>query len=121
MQTRTQRFAGLAIKKVEARKGVSARDYKARADSFPTMVLQSGLTQALGFLCAKGGVYLDYANDVAKVIGLPSGNTLHENAIAASLPQYRRLTQEVLEASALIKRYASIVLKDDIQGGSHDD
>lgn len=117
MQTRTQRFAGKAMASVAARKGNLANEYKARADSFPTMVLQSGLTQALGFLRSKGGVYVTYVDDVAHVLGRASAAELHREAVGSTLPVYRRLTHEVLEAAGLIKRYAQIVLKDEKDGG----
>lgn len=44
--------AGLCLEHVAA--GKLAKDYKPRAMSFSTMVLQSGLAQAVGFLAAKG-------------------------------------------------------------------
>jgi CRISPR-associated protein Cmr5 len=112
MKTRTQKFASLAMGCVLKRaKESQAREYKARADSFPTMVLQAGLTQALGFLLSKEIVYIHYVSDLARVIGRSSAETLHEEAVNSDLPTYRRLTREVLEAAVLIKRYAQIQIK----------
>lgn len=121
-QTRTQKYAGIAMQRVKAAAAKPPevrKEYKSRADSIPTMVLQSGLTQALGFLRGKGDVYLAYADDIAKVLGMPDAKSLHEDAIKADLPTYRRLTREVLEASALIKRFGQIELKDSNGKGSH--
>ncbi|HBK54749.1 MAG TPA: type III-B CRISPR module-associated protein Cmr5 [Xanthomonadales bacterium] len=112
-QTRTQKYAGKAmevVKGVAARPEEQRKEYKSRADSGPTMVMQAGLTQTLGFLRGKRGVYENYANDIATVIGEDSAETLHTAAIESDLPRYRRLTRQVLEAAGLIKRFAQIEL-----------
>ncbi len=97
---------------VRAVSATSKKEYKSRADSFPAMVLQSGLSQSLGFLLGKGGVYKAYADDVAKVIGHRNADDLHAAVIASPLPLYRRLTHEVLQAGVLLKRYGQIHLKE---------
>ena len=112
MQTRTQKFAGKAMERIKAVAPANRKEYKSRADSFPTMVLQSGLTQALGFHLGKGERYRDYVDDLAKVIGTQNGADLHTAALAAALPEYRRLTHDVLQAAALMKRYGQIHLKE---------
>ena len=88
------------------------KDYKSRSDGFPAMVLQSGLTQAFGFLIGKGSVYRRYADDLAKVIGAENAQKLHDRAISSSLPEYRKLMHEVLQAAVLVKRYGQIHLKE---------
>ncbi len=121
-QTRAQRMARIAldcVKHVAA--GKLAKDYKPRAMSFSTMVLQSGLAQAVGFLAAKGAgsndkdkAYKHYLEDVAKVCGHASGEALHDKAINTDLAAaYRLLTREVLDASSWLKRFSQTLLKDD--------
>ncbi len=150
-QTRTQRYAGRAMARVilVAQNKAISKEYKTRADSFPAMVMQSGLAQALGFLRAKSEeqsaekverskhknnakdadkkpeenakknrveAYRAYAADIAKVLDdAGSAKALHEQSITAELPQYRRLTREVLEVAILIRRFAQIELHDDDQ------
>lgn len=111
MQTRTQKFAKAAMAAVKAVQQKDQTEYKARADGFPVMVLQSGLTQALGFLIGKGEVYRRYADDVARILGRQNAEDLHQSALNATLADYRRLTREVLEAATLVKRYGQVHLK----------
>lgn len=143
-QTRTQRFAGVAMAQVRmAAEGQAGRHgrmtgedlsnyrkkYKARAESFPAMLMQSGLTQAFGFLLGKAQIpegkstkvdpiaYAAYAETLAAVVrGKATQNgarELHRTAIESDLNGYRRLTREVLEAAILVRRFAQIELKDD--------
>ncbi len=122
-QTRTQRYAGRAmahVRRIADDPPQLQKEYKTRAHSFPAMVMQSGLTQALGFLRAKsqgnlGSAYRAYAQGIADVLGAPSADALHEQSITAELPQYRRLTREVLEVAILIRRFAQIELHGDDQ------
>ncbi|GIX35132.1 MAG: CRISPR system Cmr subunit Cmr5 [Lysobacteraceae bacterium] len=111
MKTRTQRFAEAALAAVKAVGQAHQREYKARADGFPVMVMQSGLTQALGFLIGKGDVCRQYADDVARILGRANAMELQDAALGADLAEYRRLTREVLEVAALIKRYGQVHLK----------
>lgn len=124
-QSRTQRMARRALDCVKpVAEGGLAKDYKSRAMSFPTVVLQSGLAQAVGFLAAKSGekndkerAYQRYLEDVAKVAGLGSGQDLLKGALEADLPRYRLLTREVLDASAWIKRFCqSLIMSEDDPG-----
>ena len=52
-QNRAQKYAEAALAKVERVSAELAREYRARAENLPVMVLQSGLVQAVGFLRAK--------------------------------------------------------------------
>lgn len=122
-QTRTQRYAGRAmahVRRIAEGSQQLQKEYKTRAHSFPAMVMQSGLTQALGFLRAKsqgnlGPAYRAYAQGIAEVLGKPDADALHQESIGAELPQYRRLTREVLEVAIMIRRFAQIELQDDDQ------
>lgn len=120
-QTRTQRMARLALDCIKpVANGALATDYKPRAMSFPTQVLQSGLAQAVGFLAAKGGdsnskakAYTQYLDDVAKVAGRQNGAVLMEDALKADLAGYRLLTREVLDAAAWLKRFSQTLLQNE--------
>ncbi len=121
-QTRTQRYAGRAmahVRRIADDPPQLQKEYKTRAHSFPAMVMQSGLTQALGFLRAKSQgnhgseAYRAYAKGIADVLDKRGADALHEESITAELPHYRRLTREVLEAAILIRRFAQIELHDD--------
>lgn len=118
-QTRTQKFAGKAFtqvkKVVESGDDKLRKEYKSRADSFPVMVLQSGLAQAIGFLHAKSKnerAYATYLADLASVLGHADAKALHRKVLDASLPEYRHLSHEVLEVAALIKRFGQTELTD---------
>lgn len=119
-QSRAQRLAQPAlacVKSVAA--SALAKDYKPRAMSFPTMVLQSGLAQALGFLAAKTGqdakgkAYQQYFNDLATVAGFSSAAALLEDGLKADLPRYRLLTRDVLDAACWLKRFSQSLLQDE--------
>ncbi|MEW6260769.1 MAG: type III-B CRISPR module-associated protein Cmr5 [Thermodesulfobacteriota bacterium] len=108
-RTYAQRFAAIANECIQA---VPVRDfegYKARADSFPTFVMQAGLAQAVGFLKAKGSkepVYALYLKDLAKVLGKRDATHLYQEVIAAELNEYRLLTRQALAAAGWLKRMA---------------
>ena len=118
LQTRTQKLSGRAFEKVRqvAQSGDDKvrKAYRTRALGFPAMLLQSGLAQAVGFLRAKAGEpdYDAYLRDLAQVLGVPDGAALQQQAIKAELADYRRLTQETLEAATLIKRFCQSELAD---------
>lgn len=92
-------------------------EYGTRANSFPTMIIQAGLAQALGFLRAKSGTdnplsraYFRYYDDLVSlarvsVTDLPEGrDAFYERVISAELGEYRRLTQAVLDGAVWLKR-----------------
>ncbi len=118
--TRAQRYARLALDSVKSVLGNTqfADEYKPRAMSFPTMVLQAGLAQAVGFLAAKSGTdakgkaYQRYLDDLAKVAGQGTGKALLEQVLAADLAGYRLLTRDVLDAAGWLKRFCQTLIKD---------
>ncbi len=92
-------------------------EYGTRANSFPTMILQSGLAQALGFLRAKSGnnntlekAYAQYYNDLVALvrIALPSlpgeREAFYTEVLTAELGDYRRISQVALDSAVWIKR-----------------
>lgn len=124
-QSRAQRFAKPALACVQsvANDLTLAGDYKPRAMSFPTLVLQAGLAQAVGFLSAKSGgegkanAYKRYFNDLAKVAGKKDGEALLGEALKADLSEYRLLTRDVLDAAAWLKRFCQSLIKE--KGDGH--
>lgn len=117
-QTRDQRMAGKALVRVKdaAKDDAFAKKYRSRAMSFPAMVLQSGLVQAVGFLRAKSGgtvrgdEYGQYLDDLAHVVGKDSGQALLDDAVRLGLGDYRLLTREALDAAAWLTRMTQAVM-----------
>lgn len=125
-QTRSQRLARKALDCVQrAASSKLADDYKPRAMSFPTLVLQSGLAQAVGFLSCKssnegiGQAYRQYFADLATVVGKESGKDLLQSAVNSPLAEYRMLTREVLDAALWLKRFSqSLIQKEGTHSGA---
>lgn len=116
-RTRAQRQAATAlarIRRIEQRSAAQRKEYKARADSFPVLVLQAGLAQAVGFMrakAAKNPAYGDYLDDLAAVLGLPAGqDELQRRAIDDPLRDYRQLTRQTLAAAGWLKRFGQACL-----------
>ncbi|MDQ8975264.1 type III-B CRISPR module-associated protein Cmr5 [Acinetobacter johnsonii] len=116
---RTQRYALKAYPKIDFRKGkdIEAK-YRTIALDFPTLVLQGGLAQAVGFLLAKNNPeHQAYLEDLAEVLNIPTNDQnirrqrLHHNVIYADIAEYQLLTRKALEASAWLKRYTQSLLK----------
>lgn len=121
MQTRTQKYAVLAYPSVAARKDQAVeKKYRTVALNFPTLILQAGLTQAVGFFLAKSkdsNEHECYLQDLAHVLGVDRENnesrgvTLHKRVISSQLGEYQHLTRQALEASAALKRFTQALLK----------
>lgn len=119
-RTRAQRQAEAALAAIQARRSApekERKEYKARADSFPVLVLQSGLAQAVGFMLAKAlakapksAAYQRYLNDLATMLGFADGAALQQRAIGAELRDYRQLTREALAAASWLKRFGQAYL-----------
>lgn len=120
--TRAQRQAAGALAAIQAirdKPPKERKEYKARADNFPVLVLQAGLAQAVGFMRAKaansdrgGEAYKRYLGDLAGILGLPGGEALQQRAIDAGLPDYRQLTRDTLAAAGWLKRFGQAYLSD---------
>ncbi|MDP2361401.1 MAG: type III-B CRISPR module-associated protein Cmr5 [bacterium] len=126
MELRQSRVAEEALQRVKDVAGKSiAKDYRSRADNFPTLVAQSGLAQALGFLKAKTGdrkkplqqAYGAYHEDLRRVMcaGWPAaGSTvdaLFERVVAADLATYQLYTKQALDAALWLKRMSQAYLE----------
>ncbi|MCE5360045.1 type III-B CRISPR module-associated protein Cmr5 [Candidatus Igneacidithiobacillus taiwanensis] len=92
-------------------------EYGTRANSFPSMIVQVGLAQALGFLRAKSGdntslakAYNRYYTDLFELtrIAIPDApedpDRFYHHVLRAELGEYRRLSQTILDASVWLKR-----------------
>lgn len=124
LKTRNQNYAAQALKRIEAIKGdEKLRDeWKSRADSFPVMVLQAGLAQAIGFLRAKSAGdndkgYKRYLADLVAVLHAggatqaTTGEAFQNSVITLNLADYRRLTHETLAAAGWLKRFGQAYIE----------
>jgi CRISPR-associated protein Cmr5 len=116
-RTREQRYADIAYRCIQEVAAQIFEDYKTRADSFPTFVMQAGLAQAVGFLKAKGDVYTRYLNDLSHVLGKSDAKDFYKEVIAAELSEYRLLTRQALAAAGWLKRMAQARKAEQHQSG----
>lgn len=113
---RTQKYASLAYPMVSAIKGrpVEAK-YRTLALTFPTMIMQSGLAQAVGFLMAKGKdehqTMLEHVAQLLEYQGTDTVKKMHADILASELSDYQRLTRNALEATSWLKRYTQAMLE----------
>jgi CRISPR-associated protein, cmr5 family len=116
-QKYAQRSFGLIQKVKDDNKQV--KEYRTLALNFPTMILQSGLAQAIGFLQAKGKEeHLLLLAHIAELLG-ENKDSLHKKILEADLSHYQLLTRQAIEASSSLKRYTQALLPKpkDEQGG----
>ncbi len=126
MELRQSNVAGLALDRIEAAKHAPfVAEYKTRANSFPAILVQSGLAQAIGFLRAKAGrrendlerAYAMYLQDLQDVTRAgwaqlaQDPEAFYRDIVSADLGRYRRLTRAVLDASVWLKSLAQANLK----------
>lgn len=112
-----QRSFGLIQKVKDDNKQV--KEYRTLALNFPTMILQSGLAQAIGFLQAKGKEeHLLLLAHIAELLG-ENKDSLHKKILEADLSHYQLLTRQAIEAASSLKRYTQALLPKpkDKQGG----
>lgn len=116
-QKYAQRALGLIQKVKDDNKQV--KEYRTLALNFPTMILQSGLAQAIGFLQAKGKEeHLLLLAHIAELLG-ENKDSLHKKILEADLSHYQLLTRQAIEAASGLKRYTQALLPKpkDEQGG----
>ena len=116
-QKYAQRSFGLIQKVKDDNKQV--KEYRTLALNFPTMILQSGLAQAIGFLQAKGKEeHLLLLAHIAELLG-ENKDSLHKKILEADLSHYQLLTRQAIEAASGLKRYTQALLPKpkDKQGG----
>lgn len=142
MQIRTQTYAELAYPLVASMKADKElkqtnpemykkkyelqNEYRTQALNLPTMILQSGLAQTIGFLMAKSKKdssevtaktqafqkLLEHLENLLKDSIKPN-KTLHETILESDIVQYQRLTRNAIEASSWLKRYTEALLEKD--------
>jgi CRISPR-associated protein Cmr5 len=123
-ELRSHRVARAAYERVEARRNDDRRKkYGALTHKLPGMILQNGLSQATGFLLAKGEPHhLALLGDLALVlrsVGVTQTDNpqaLHQQIIGADLETTLLLTRRSLEAAGWMKRYVQGVLRIDPTG-----
>lgn len=107
-QKYAQRSFGLIQKVKDDNKQV--KEYRTLALNFPTMILQSGLAQAIGFLQAKGKEeHLFLLAHIAELLG-ENKDSLHKKILEADLSHYQLLTRQAIEAASSLKRYTQALL-----------
>lgn len=115
---RTQKYAENAYPLVKAIKGTDVEaKYRTLALTFPTMIMQSGLAQAVGFLMAKNKPehqkILEHITTLLNFQGDNATHNMHKKVRTASLTEYQLMTRQALEASAWLKRYTQSLLEKD--------
>lgn len=120
MKIRTHKYAERAYPLVALLQDDDLKaEYRTLALTFPTMIMQSGLAQAIGFLKAKAkskeqhNLMLEH---MAKLLNYVNNNqadpeALYQAILASDVTQYQLLSREALEASAWLKRYTQALLE----------
>lgn len=119
MQIRTHKYAEEAFPLIKAIKDKTLKQalddskfeakYRTLALNFPTMIMQSGLAQAIGFLMAKGkDEHQIILQHIQTILDRPN---LHADILASDIGQYQLLTRQALDATAWLKRYTQALLK----------
>ena len=120
MKIRTHKYAELAYPLVLKIQGDSVEaKYRTLALTFPSMIMQSGLAQAIGFLMAKSKknlehqVLLEHVAKLLKFVDNQKGDSdaLHKAILKSSVTEYQLLSREALDASAWLKRYTQALLE----------
>lgn len=114
MKIRTHDYAKRAYPLVESLVNDEIEGkYRTLALNFPTMILQSGLAQAIGFLKAKGKAeHQKLLAHIEEILYPNSQNPdLPEQVLNSDVVNYQRLTRNALDASSWLKRYTQALLK----------
>lgn len=115
MKIRTQDYAKSAYPLVERVQRASFEaKYRTLALTFPTMIMQSGLVQAIGFLMAKNQeehqLLLEH---IAYLLNCTDSKSLHDRVLKSSIREYQLLTRRSLDATSWLKRYTQSLLEND--------
>lgn len=111
MQTRDQKYAADAYRRVSQIAAKDRASYGAMAHKLPILIRTAGLAQALSFVEAKS-----IENDAMKYLLTDIGKTvsvdvpLANKARIAELNEYLLLTEQVMDALLWYKRFAQSVL-----------
>ncbi len=88
--------------------------YRTLALNFSTMIMQSGLAQAIGFLMAKGKDKAEHKQLLQHIVNLleyDNIDNLHDVILQSNITDYQLLTRKALEASSWLKRYTQALLE----------
>lgn len=110
MRIRTHQYAEAAYPLVEKmQKDLSEAKYRTLALNFPTMIMQSGLAQAIGFLMAKDqSEHKIILGHIQLILKRPN---LHADILKSEIDEYQLLTRKALDATSWLKRYTQALLK----------
>lgn len=113
MQTRDQKYALDAYKRVSKVKKEDRDSYGGMAHKLPILIRTSGLAQALTYVESRGNeAQKKLLEDLAATLQTPNLTTA---AISAQLADYMYLTNQAMAALLWYKRFAQSVL--DVQLG----
>lgn len=128
MQTRSQTDATRVHTQIVALTKEQHTVYGRLCNRFPIMVLQNGLTQALGFIAGKAGTqsasaqaFACFGNDVAHLLADEDLAAFMPQLLSTDLAGYQRLTRRALAVSLWQKRFAESVLGIGPDDGGQDD
>ncbi|MBI3650824.1 MAG: type III-B CRISPR module-associated protein Cmr5 [Acidobacteria bacterium] len=107
LQTRSQRFADSAYKKVlEVSKDKDKRDeYKRVVLNLPVLIRTAGLAQALAFVEKEHTKLIQHLAETVEVTNLSASSR------SVSLQEYMRITRDTLDALVWYKRFAESLIK----------
>lgn len=106
---RSKKYAELAYPLVKKVKGTDTEaKYRTLALTFPTMIMQSGLAQAIGFLMAKDEAH--HQKMLAHLKKLLNNDNLYADILRSDITTYQKLTRDAIEASSWLKRYTQALL-----------
>ena len=109
MAIRSKKYAELAYPLIEKIKGTETEaKYRTLALTFPTMIMQSGLAQAIGFLKAKDEAH--HQKMLAHLKTLLNDNNLYSQVLQSDITTYQKLTRDAIEATSWLKRYTQALL-----------
>ncbi|MCL4514095.1 MAG: type III-B CRISPR module-associated protein Cmr5 [Firmicutes bacterium] len=116
MPTRQQEWAKRAYQAVKQKMGSPLEaDYARVCKTFPALIHNSGLCQAVAFAQAKkekGEEFGQYLDGLAIVLGTNSGE-LARRSREEEVLSYQRFTQDTIAAASWMKRYAEALLEDE--------
>ena len=111
MRTRNQEYAAQIFEQVTQVGEDERKKYGSLAHRLPVLIRTAGLAQALAFVDARGknpGKRL--LDDIAAVLRFKDKDELLRRSREAELPEYMRLTRDVLTSLVWYKRFAQSVL-----------
>ncbi|MDI1224022.1 MULTISPECIES: type III-B CRISPR module-associated protein Cmr5 [Acinetobacter] len=112
MQIRTHKYAELAYPLVESMQNVQFEaKYRTLALNLPTMIMQSGLAQTIGFLMAKSKEeHRSFLDHIATLLNFNTPEDFHKAILKSNITQYQLLTRKSLDAASWLKRYTQALL-----------